>query len=169
MILFMRTPDTATQPSPVQGALRLRASVSHLSRQLRAALPGNSISVAKLSVLGHLHRLGPLTPSDLARRERVKLQSLTRLLGELEADEWLLRRAHPRDARQTILSLTRSGVKALSADVHRREASLVAAIASTLSAVEQAQLLNACELIERVADAVAADHITPAQALASFA
>jgi DNA-binding MarR family transcriptional regulator len=165
----MRKPDGATHPSPVQSALRLRASASHLSRQLRAALPANGISVAKLSVLGHLHRLGPLTPSDLARRERVKLQTLTRLLCELEADEWLLRRAHPRDARQTILSLTRSGVKALSADVHRREASLVAAIASTLSADEQSQLLSACELIDRVADAVAADQFAPAQALASVA
>jgi DNA-binding MarR family transcriptional regulator len=159
-------PAPASQPYQMQSALRLRASVSHLSRQLRAALPANSISVAKLSVLGHLHRLGPLTPSDLARREHVKLQTLTRLLGELEADEWLLRRTHPRDARQTILSLTRLGVKALSADVHRREASLIAAIASTLSASEQVQLLNACELIDRVSDAVGADHLLAVKALA---
>ena len=142
--------------TPRHCAVRLRATVSQLTRQLRAALPADGISVAKLSVLGQLHRLGPLTPSELARRERVKLQSLTRLLAELEADGWLLREPHAADGRQSVLSPTALGARALTADVHRREASLVDAIAAVLTHAEQAQLLRACALIDRVADAVAA-------------
>src|SRR5260221_7015695 len=145
-------------------AVRLRATVSQLSRQLRAALPADGISVAKLSALGQLHRLGALTPSELARRERVKLQSLTRLLAELEADGWLLRQPHAADGRQSVLSLTKPGIKALTANVHRREASLVDAIARALSATEQAQLLRACTLIDRVAEAVAGEPAGPPQA-----
>ena len=135
-------------------ALRLRATVSHFTRRLRNALPPDGLSVAKLSVLGLLHRLGPQTPSELARRERVRLQSLTRLLAELEADGWLRRMPHAADGRQSVLSLTRAGVQALTADVQRREASLAGAIGATLSAAERAQLLKACALIERIAEAL---------------
>jgi DNA-binding MarR family transcriptional regulator len=141
-------------PHPRHCALRLRAAVSQLHRELRAALPADGISVAKLSVLGQLHRLGPLTPSALARIERVKLQSLTRLLAELEAEGWLLRKAHATDARQSVLSLTQLGVRALTKDIHRREASLVDAIGDALTSAEQTQLSRACALIDRVADAI---------------
>jgi DNA-binding MarR family transcriptional regulator len=134
--------------------VRLRSSVSQLTRRLRAVLPVNNVSIAKLTVLGHLHRLGPLTPSELARRERVKLQTLTRLLAELEADRWVSRDAHAADKRQSVLSLTPLGKRALANDVHRREASLVEAISAALSPAEQAQMLRACALLDRVAEAV---------------
>ncbi|MFS2168281.1 MarR family transcriptional regulator, partial [Variovorax sp. Varisp62] len=61
--------------------------------------------MAKLSVLGQLHRYGPCTPTALAGLERVKLQSLTRLLAELEAEGWIGRTPHPSDGRQWLLSL----------------------------------------------------------------
>jgi DNA-binding MarR family transcriptional regulator len=140
---------------PRHCALRLRASVSRLTRELRSTLPPEGISLAKLSVLALLHRLGPLTPSELARRERVKLQSLTRLLAELEADGLVARAPHPADGRQSLLSLTRRAVKALTDDVHRREASLADAVAASLSTAERALLLQACALIDRVAQTVA--------------
>ena len=145
---------SATAATSRHCALRLRASVSQLTRELRAALPAEGLSLAKLSVLALLHRLGPLTPTDLARRERVKLQSLTRLLAELEADGSVRRTPHPGDGRQSVLALTRTGVSLLTADVHRREASLVDAVAGSLSADECALLLQACALIDRVAEAV---------------
>jgi DNA-binding MarR family transcriptional regulator len=150
-------PKALPETTPRECAVRLRATVSQLTRRLRAVLPVNSVSVAKLTVLGHLHRLGALTPSDLARRERVKLQTLTRLLAELEADRWVRRDAHALDKRQSLLSLTALGKRALANDVHRREASLVEAISATLSPTEQAQLLRACALMDRVAQAVGAN------------
>jgi DNA-binding MarR family transcriptional regulator len=165
-------PTSPTSIPPTHCAVRLRAAMSNLARQLRAALPPDGISVAKLSVLGQLHRLGPLTPSELAQRERVKLQSLTRLLAELEADGWVQRLPHPLDGRQSLLSLTRLGAKLLAADVHRREASLVEAIGARLTAREQARLLAACALIDRLADGLAAGvadaaSATPADRLAT--
>jgi DNA-binding MarR family transcriptional regulator len=150
-------PKAPTTTTPRECAVRLRASVSQLTRRLRAVLPVNNVSVAKLTVLGHLHRLGALTPSELARRERVKLQTLTRLLAELEADRWISRDAHAVDKRQSVLSLTTLGKRALANDVHRREASLVEAISAVLSPAEQAQLLRACSLLDRVAQAVGLD------------
>ena len=142
-------------PDPAQCASRLRASVSQLSRQLRSGSAGpDGPSVAKLSVLGQLHRHGPCTPTALAGLERVKLQSLTRLLAELEAEGWIGRAPHPSDGRQWLLSLTAEGVRRLKALMRRREAALAEAIGATLDVGQRALLLQACGLIDDIAAAL---------------
>ncbi|KQW61214.1 MarR family winged helix-turn-helix transcriptional regulator [Variovorax sp. Root411] len=148
----------STIPDPAQCASRLRTSVSLLSRQLRSgsATPDGP-SVAKLSVLGQLHRHGPCTPTALAGLERVKLQSLTRLLAELEAEGWIGRTPHPSDGRQWLLSLTAEGVRRLKALMRRREAALAEAIGATLDAGQRALLLQACGLIDGIAAALDSD------------
>jgi DNA-binding MarR family transcriptional regulator len=141
-------------------AIRLRAATSRLSRQLRAAVAADGIGIASFSVLGHLHRTGAMTPTELARCERVKLQTLTRLLAHLEADGWIQRVAHEHDGRQSVLSLTQKGAMQLTAHVQQREASLARAIEQQLSPEERARLVEACALIDRLAETLAA----PAQA-----
>src|SRR5437667_12712126 len=86
-------------------AIRLRTSLFGLMRQLRQAQPADAIGSARLGVLGALYRLGPMTPTTLAAHERVRLQTLTRLLAELEAEGWIVRAAHPVDGRQTVVSM----------------------------------------------------------------
>src|SRR5215213_5448984 len=95
------------RPSPdtLHAAVRLRASVSQLSRHLRAH-DADSPGSARLSLLGQLYRRGPLTPTDLALHERVKIQTLTRLLAQMQGDGLIERRAHEGDARKSIISLT---------------------------------------------------------------
>jgi DNA-binding MarR family transcriptional regulator len=137
----------------VHVAIRLRASVSALMRQLRAQAPVDGPGSARLSVLSHLYRLGALTPTQLAGQERVKLQTLTRLLAELETGGLLLRRPDATDARRTLLSLTPAGAQVLSDEVHRREASLTEALNLALEPGERARLLEACALIDRVTTA----------------
>ncbi|EJL75171.1 transcriptional regulator [Variovorax sp. CF313] len=145
-------------PDPAQCASRLRTSVALLSRQLRSGSAGpDGPSVAKLSVLGQLHRHGPCTPTALAGLERVKLQSLTRLLAELEAEGWIGRAPHPSDGRQWLLSLTAEGVRRLQALMRRREAALAEAIGATLDAGQRALLLQACGLIDGIAAALDSD------------
>ncbi|VTU38133.1 homoprotocatechuate degradation operon regulator, HpaR [Variovorax sp. PBS-H4] len=134
-------------------AVRLRASISQLTRHLRAQ-SAESAGSARLSVLGQLYRRGPLSPTELALHERVKLQTLTRLLAEIGREGLIERRADTGDARKSILSLTDAGARLLGAEVHRRETSLAAAIAECLSKGERADLLAACELIDRVAQSL---------------
>jgi DNA-binding MarR family transcriptional regulator len=143
-------------------AVRLRAAVSHLTRHLRSQATADLPGSAKLSVLGQLYRRGPLTPTQLASHERVKLQSLTRLLAEIEAEGSIARRPHDRDARQTVLSLTAAGARLLMAEVHRRESSLASALDTRLNDAERTQLLAACDLIDRVAGALEFDPPGPA-------
>jgi len=98
-----------------------------------------------------------MTPTELAAREKVKLQSLTRLLAELEAQGLLAREPHASDARQSVLSLTRVGLAQLKAVARSRESSLATAMAQHLSAEEIATLQAACALMDRVAAALGED------------
>lgn len=144
-------------PDALHAAIRLRAAVSALTRRLRTTATTDSPGSAKFSVLGVLYRLGPLTPTQLAQHERVKVQTLTRVLAELEKEGYTARRPHVSDARQTVLSLTAEGARLLTAEVHRREASLAGALDAQLSASERAQLLEACDLIDRLSQALGGD------------
>ena len=136
-------------------AVRLRASVSHLGRQLRAGMPPQALGTAALGALSHLYRRGPLTPTQLAQHEGVKLQTLTRLLAELEAAGHINRRPHELDGRQSLLALTPRGACLLTGEAKRREASLASVLADRLAPDERAALLRACDLIDRVADKIA--------------
>ena len=64
----------------------------------------------KLSVLSRLGRQGAMSPTELARGEGVRLQSLTRLIAELEAEGWVRRSDDPADGRRSLLALTPAGV-----------------------------------------------------------
>jgi DNA-binding MarR family transcriptional regulator len=157
--------STTNSPDPAQCASRLRASVALLSRRLRSnSASPEGPSVAKLSVLGLLYRQGPCTPGALAAHERVKPQSLTRLLAELEAEGWIGRAAHATDGRQSVLSLTTDGTRRLKAIVRSREAALADAIAARLDAAQRALLLQACGLIDGLAAALDGDEAAPARA-----
>lgn len=94
-------------------ASRIRRAVLQLSRRIRPSLLGAGLTPLKLSLVGHLQREGPMTPTELARREGVKLPSLTRSLAELEADGWLVREADSDDGRRTLLVMTASGKRRL--------------------------------------------------------
>jgi DNA-binding MarR family transcriptional regulator len=142
-------------PDPALCATRLRSAVSQLARQLRSgSVAPDGPSVAKLSVLGQLHLHGPCTPTALAALERVKLQSLTRLLAELDAEGWTARTPHPSDGRQWLLSLTPEGTRRLKALMRSREAALAEAIGAQLDAGQRALLLEACGLIDGIAAAL---------------
>ena len=146
--------SATTRSGASASAVRLRTAMSNLQRRLRPTGRDGGPSIAKLSALGQLHRAGALPAAELARREGVKPQTLTRLLAELEAEGWLARTPHPVDGRQALLKLTRNGSALLGREMRRREAALTAAIAAELSEPEQALLRDACALIDRLADAM---------------
>jgi DNA-binding MarR family transcriptional regulator len=125
-----------------------------LARQLRSTIQSGGLSAAKLSTIGQLYRAGPMTPTELAMREGVRLASLTRLLSELEDDGWLSREAHPSDGRRSVLSLTPIGRKRLVAAVLAADAPLADVISSNVNPDDLRVLLQACTLLERISDAM---------------
>lgn len=138
--------------STVACARTLRRAVSRLARQLRPNLRRDGIGMAKLSVIAHIRRVGSVTPTEVAAHEGVKIQSLTRLLADLEADGWLSRVPDEADGRQSKLSLTRIGQQRLRDAAQEKDIRLAKVIEDTLSVEERCVLLKACVLMEGLSD-----------------
>jgi DNA-binding MarR family transcriptional regulator len=134
-------------------AIMVRRGVVSLGRRLRLERTAASLTALELSLLGHLHRRGPLTPGDLAAAERIQPQSLTRTLTNLEASRLVWREPDPADGRRSLLAVTESGLVALRREMQHRDSWLAAAMAAHLTSTEIGLLRLAGELMERLADA----------------
>ena len=135
-------------------AARVRRGVMRLNRRLRQERGDGSLSANQLLVLGHLHRRGAATPGEVAAAERQRPQSLTRVFAELQAEGLIAREPGTVDRRQSVLSLTEAGRRALERDMAERDAWLSRALAS-LSPTERGLLELAAALMEELADAEA--------------
>jgi DNA-binding MarR family transcriptional regulator len=110
------------------------------------------MSGSKLSVLGHMfHAPGPMTASELAERENLMPQSLTRILADLEEKGLITRRQGVLDRRQRLLEITPYGRQMLIADAERQTQWLQSALNAQLSLAEQGILSIAAELLEEIA------------------
>jgi DNA-binding MarR family transcriptional regulator len=77
-------------------AATVRRAVMGLGRRLKLERPPGGRTSLELSVLGHLHRRGALTPGEIAAAERVQPQTLTRTITSLESGGLISRTDHPR-------------------------------------------------------------------------
>jgi DNA-binding MarR family transcriptional regulator len=130
-------------------ASELRMVLGHLMRRLRAE---HRFSLSQGAVLGRLDREGTKSIGDLALAERVRPQSMTQTIGDLEGDGLIARRADPADGRRILVELTDQGRQTLQADRRQREGWLARAIAEDLSAEEQRVLMRAVALLRRLAE-----------------
>jgi DNA-binding MarR family transcriptional regulator len=131
-------------------AARIRRGVVRLNRRLRQERGEGAFSPNQLIVLGHLHRRGPSTPGEVAAAERQRPQSLTRVFAELETAGLIVREPGTVDRRQSVLTLTAEGERALERDMAERDVWLAGALAS-LNATERGVLELAGALMERLA------------------
>jgi DNA-binding MarR family transcriptional regulator len=130
-------------------ASELRMVLGHLMRRLRAE---HRFSLSQGAVLGRLDREGTKSIGDLAAAERVRPQSMTQTVSDLEVDGLIARRADPADGRRTLVELTEQGLQTLEQDRRQREGWLARAIAEDLSAEEQQVLMQALALLRRLAE-----------------
>ena len=151
-----RAQQPATEPADetqAAAATEVRRGVISLARRLRLERNEVGLTAFELSVLGHLHRRGPLTPGELATAERVQPQSLTRTLAELETAGLMSRQPDPADGRRSLLAVTEYGHTALRGEMQQRDAWLASAMAAELTTAEIGLLRLAGHLLERLADA----------------
>lgn len=152
-----------------EATLILRGVLS-LGRRLRAERPDGAISPAAITLLGALYRLGPVPAVQLAAELHLQPQSLTRLLDALEGSDLISRTPGPHDRRERVIALTRSGRNTFLADMRERRQWLKTAMSGLLTARERATLLEAAQLMLRLADsAPAAGHAAAARRRAAAA
>jgi DNA-binding MarR family transcriptional regulator len=132
-------------------ASELRLGVMRLRRRLAAERhPDNELSLGAMAVLGLLFRADDQTVGELARAEKVQPPSMTRTVKCLEEDGYIVRRPHPTDGRQVLISLSPQGRATVVADRRRRDAWLTRRLAE-MSGEERETLRRAAPLLDRLA------------------
>jgi DNA-binding MarR family transcriptional regulator len=97
--------------------LKLRQLSRLVSRQYDTYVAAVGLKGTQYSLLSHVVLLGPVRPSDLARRLRVDASTLTRNLQPLVAQGWV-RQAPGDDARSRHIEATEAG-RAIRAQAQR--------------------------------------------------
>ena len=127
-------------------ASRLRHVVARAARRLRQE-SGNDLSPSLNAALATIELHGPLTPSELAVRERVQRPTVTRVVYRLEDAGLVTRAADPADGRSALVSITPAGRALLAAARTRKDAFLSERLDS-LPAEDRATLERAAALLE---------------------
>ncbi len=127
----------------------LRLVLGRLVRRLRTEY---RFPLTQAAVLGRLDREGPQCIGELATAERVRPQSMSQTLAELEAEGLIERGPDEKDGRRTHIVLTAAGRAELDADRAARDGWVASRIAE-LTPEEQATLREAVQLLGRFADA----------------
>ena len=101
------------------------------------------------AALSTVERHGPLTPSELAARERIQRPTATRVLARLEEDGLVQRTPDPQDRRSSLVSATPAASELL-AELRTRKTAFLAERLERLDADERAVLDRAADILERM-------------------
>jgi DNA-binding MarR family transcriptional regulator len=127
-------------------APRLRWAITRMARRLRQEA-GTDLGPSQVAALATIERHGPLSPSELADRERIKRPTATRILSHLETALLVERVKDPADGRASILSATPAARELLKRLRARKTAYLARRLAA-MEAEDRRTLEKAAELLE---------------------
>jgi len=148
----MIDPDQ-TLPIEREQLSAFRLQLMALLRRLRRESDGGDIPLSQLMLLAALLRLGgTASPTELAAVEGLRSSNVAALLRGLEKDGLVRREADAGDRRRLHVVLTDAGTRAVLENRSRREAWMAEAVAASLTAEEQSQLIAAGALLQRLAE-----------------
>jgi DNA-binding MarR family transcriptional regulator len=136
-----------TTPTP-ELAGHLRLVIVRTARRLRQEA-GVELSPSLTAALATVGRHGPLTPSELAARERIQRPTATRVLARLEELGLTVRTPDPQDRRSSLVAETEAG-SALLDELRTRKTAFLAERLDGLDADERAVLDRAADILERM-------------------
>jgi len=129
-------------------AARLRLAIARTARRLRQEA-GAELSPTQTAALATIDRHGPLTPSELAVRERIQRPTVTRLIARLEEDGLVQRNRDPQDRRSSLVALAPAGRELLARGRTRKDAYLSRRLRE-LDSDDRATLERAAAILERL-------------------
>jgi DNA-binding MarR family transcriptional regulator len=127
---------------------RLRLAIARTARRLRQEA-GTDLSPSLSSALATIERHGPVTPSELAVRERIQRPTATRVLGRLAEQGLVARTPDPVDRRSSLVAVTPAG-RALVLELRTRKTAYLARRIERLEPDERATLAQAAVILERL-------------------
>jgi DNA-binding MarR family transcriptional regulator len=129
-------------------AVRLRLVIARTARRLRQEA-AEELSPSQGAALATIDCHGPLTPSELAVRERIQRPTATRVIARLQEMGLVDRTQDPVDRRSFVVALTPAG-RDLLERVRTRKNAYLARRLRDLDADERATLDRAAAILERV-------------------
>jgi DNA-binding MarR family transcriptional regulator len=126
----------------------LRLTIVRAARRLRQEA-GSELSPSMTAALATVERHGPMTPSELAARERIQRPTATRVLARLEEMRLLQRTPDPQDRRSSLVAVTPEA-SALLEELRTRKTAFLAERLDRLGADERATLERAADILERM-------------------
>ncbi|EHN11884.1 Transcriptional regulator MarR family [Patulibacter medicamentivorans] len=144
------TPPGSTIPT-AELAAHLRITIARAARRLRQE-SGGDLGPTLGAALATVERFGPITPSQLAERERIRRPSATRIVAKLEQHGYLERHADPADGRSCLVRATDAGVAHL-AEVRSRRTAFLARRLDGLGADDRETLERAATILEQLLEA----------------
>jgi DNA-binding MarR family transcriptional regulator len=107
---------------------------------------------SQITTLGRIAEEGPTTVSALAAAEHVRPQSMAETVAALLREEFVTRESDPTDGRKSLISITDAGHRLLASIPAIREGWLEAVVEQHLSPDERRTLVEAAQIMERLAD-----------------
>jgi DNA-binding MarR family transcriptional regulator len=129
-------------------ASHLRLTIARTARRLRQE-GGTELSPSMTAALATIECHGPMTPSELAARERIQRPTATRVIARLEEMGLLARTADPQDRRSSLVSVT-PDAKTLLTEQRTRKTAFLAERLDRLEAEDRAALERAADVLERM-------------------
>jgi DNA-binding MarR family transcriptional regulator len=124
----------------------MRLAITRMARRLRQE-GGTDLGPSQIASLATIERHGPLSPSEVAERERIKRPTATRIVRHLEDAGLVERVRDPEDGRASILTVTGEG-RALLRRLRERKTAYLAKRLAGLDAEDRRTLERAAELLE---------------------
>lgn len=147
------TANGSTHAASEDDVHALRAFNRFYTRQAGVLGPylSSDLSLTDVRVLYELAHppAGPPTATEIARTLGHDNGYLSRILKRFEARGWISRAPHPRDGRQSLLSLTPAGVEAY-APLEERSHAQAGAMLEPLSDVRREELMDALATVRRL-------------------
>ncbi len=136
-----------TTPRP-DLASHLRLTIARTARRLRQE-GGTELSPSMTAALATIECHGPITPSELAARERIQRPTATRVIARLEEMGLIARTADPQDGRSSLVAVTPDAT-ALLAEQRTRKTAFLAERLDRLGVADRAALERAADVLERM-------------------
>jgi DNA-binding MarR family transcriptional regulator len=127
-------------------AAHLRLVITRTARRLRQQA-GSDLGPSQTAALATVERHGPLTPSELARIERIQRPTATRIVARLEDAGLVERVADPTDRRSFTVGINADG-RALMNKLRTRKNAYLARRLRGLDEADLATLDRAAEILE---------------------
>ncbi|GLY88526.1 MarR family winged helix-turn-helix transcriptional regulator [Actinoallomurus iriomotensis] len=128
-------------------AEELRAAIGDFVRRVRLH---DRMPRGQAAVLGHLDRTGPLSIADLARREHVKHQTMTRTVHLLHDRALVMLSPDEQDRRRQVVTITESGRRTLDDERRHRASGIARAIRDDLDDDEREVVRRIPEILAKL-------------------